>query len=145
FDSPLRVQTFRNGPSGALLDGFAQELSRSGYAKITARRYIRTARRFICWADKEGISASSFNEQLVAHFVQRLSSGYGRKQRFDLLRGARLFVGHLCGTGVNIGRAREPAPPNPVLLARFRQWMREQRGTGDVTLNNYSIPLRELL
>src|SRR5262249_50104824 len=40
--------------------------------------------------------------------------------------------------------AEAPAQ-DPVLLAAFRTWMREQRGTGDLTLNCYSIPLRDLL
>ncbi|OGA45175.1 MAG: hypothetical protein A3F74_11685 [Betaproteobacteria bacterium RIFCSPLOWO2_12_FULL_62_58] len=56
FDSPLRVQALRNGPSGALLEGFAQERGEAGYAEITARRHIRAAEHFIYWANKEGIS-----------------------------------------------------------------------------------------
>ena len=149
FDSPDHVQELRNGPSGVLLDSLSQELSHSGYAKATARRYIRAAVRFIDWADDEAIPTAKFDEQAIAHFDEHLTqsqgSRYCRKGRFDLLRGVRLFVGHVCGTGVNIGRAREPAPQDPVLLAQFHAWMREQRGTGDVTLANYSKPLRDLL
>ena len=33
FDSPLRVQALRNGPSGSLLEGFAQELWEVGYSR----------------------------------------------------------------------------------------------------------------
>jgi integrase/recombinase XerD len=146
FDSPLRVQALRNGTGGALLEGFAQELSRWGYAERTARRRIRAAEHFIYWADKEGIPAGSFNEEVVARFDEHLSrcqcAGYGRRER-GLLHDTRSFVGHVCGAGVDIGRAREPA--QPVLLAQFHEWMHEQRGTGDATLYNYSIPLRDLL
>ncbi len=149
FDSPLHVQGLRNGPSGFLLEGFSQELRHLGYAKVTARRYIRVAARFIHWAEDEAIPTTNFDEQAIAHFDEHLTqsqgSRYCRKERFDLLRGVRLFVGHVCGTGVSIGRIREPAPHDPVLLARFHEWMREQRGTGDVTLANYSTPLRDLL
>ena len=43
FDDPLRVKTLRSGPSGPLLEGFAKNLYQTGYAEITARRYIRAA------------------------------------------------------------------------------------------------------
>lgn len=147
FDTPRQIQALRNGASGALLEGLAQELSRLGYCKLIARRRIRTAEHFIDWADKEGIPPGSFNEQVVARFNKHLkhcqcAAGYSRKDR-RLLHYARSFVGYVCGAGVNVGRAREAAPP--VLLAQFHDWMREQRGTSDPTLNNYSIPLRDLL
>ena len=146
FDSPLRVQALRNGPNAALLEGFAQELSRWGYAGATARRHIRAAGHFIYWADKEGISVATFNEQVVSRFDDHLRrcqcAGYAGNHP-DLLHDARSFVDYLCGVGVNIGRAREAAPP--ILLAAFYKWMREQRGTADLTLHHYSIPLRDLL
>ncbi len=148
FDSSLRVKALRNGPIAALLDGFARELSRSGYSKTIARWRIRAAEHFLYWADKDGIAQSSFNQELVARFAEHLRRcrcpGYSRK-RLNFLRGVRSFVGHVCGAGVDIGRAREPAPQDPILLARFRAWMREQRGTTDRTLSDYSIHLRELL
>ncbi len=148
FNSPIRIQALRKSPNGALLQGFAQELSRWGYAEATARKHIRAAEHLIYWADKEGIPASSFSDQLVPRFGEHLSQcrcpGHGRKKR-RLLRGARSFVSYVYGAGVNIGRAREPAAQNPILLTQFYEWMREQRGTGEVTLNNYSFPLRDLL
>ncbi len=68
FDSPLRVQTLRNGPSGPLLEGFAQMLAGAGYAEITARRHIRAAEHFIYWADEEGIPPASVSGQIVPRF-----------------------------------------------------------------------------
>jgi integrase/recombinase XerD len=148
FDSPLRVQAIHDSPSGALLEGFAQELSQWGYAERTARRYIRAAEHFIYWANKEGIPAASFSSQFVPRFDEHLRRcrcpGYGCKER-RLLRGARSFVSYICGAGVNIGRAREPATQDPILLAQFYEWMREHRGSGEFTLYSYSIPLRDLL
>jgi site-specific recombinase XerC len=48
----------------------------------------------------------------------------------------------------DLGVTAAAAPKNPEdsdLLLAFRQWMRQQRGTGDATLSNYSFHLRELL
>lgn len=149
FDSPLRVQALRNGPSGALLEGFAHGLGEAGYAEITARRHIRAAEHFIYWAHKEGIPFGSLNEHVLLRFNDHLSQcqcpGYGHSKRLDLPCGARSFVGYVCGAGVGVARAAEPAAEDPVLLAAFYAWMRQQRGTRDRTLYEYSIPLRDLL
>jgi integrase/recombinase XerD len=146
FHSPLRVQALRDGPSGSLLEGFAQELWAAGYAGNTARRRIRAAEHFIYWADQEGIPGSSLNKQLLPRFDDHLSRcqcpGYDHTR--DLLRGVRSFVGYLCGAGVNLTHAADPAE-DPVLLTAFYAWMRQQRGTSGPTLCNYSIPLRDLL
>jgi hypothetical protein len=81
FGSPLRVQASRDSPSGALLEGFAQELSQWGYAERTARRYIRAAEHFIYWANTEGIPAAGFSSQFVPRFDEHLRRcrcpGYG--------------------------------------------------------------------
>ena len=148
FESPFRVQAIRNGPSGFLVESFAQDLWDAGYAKITARRHIRSAEHFIYWTDEEGIASGSWNEQVLPRFEDHLSrckcSGYGRQRR-DLLGGVRLFVRYICGGGINVARPSQPAVQTPVLLAGFNAWMRQQRGTSDPTLYNYSIPLRDLL
>ena len=148
FESPFRVQAIRNGPSGFLVESFAQDLWDAGYAKITARRHIRSAEHFVYWADEEDIAGSSWNEQVLPRFEDHLSrckcSGYGHQRR-DLLGGARLFVRHIGGGGIDVARSTQPAAQTPVLLAGFNAWMRQQRGTSDPTLYNYSIPLRDLL
>ena len=149
FKSPARIQSLHNGQSGSLVEGFAQDLWEAGYAKITARRHIRAAEHFIYWATKEAIPRSSWNLQLLPRFDDHLSrckcSGYGHYQRSELLHGAHLFVGYACGTGIDVDRRSRLAPPDPILLAEFYTWMRQQRGTADPTLYNYSIPLRDLL
>ncbi|MGC1955810.1 MAG: site-specific integrase [Gammaproteobacteria bacterium] len=151
FDSPLRVQTLRNGPSGPLLEGFAQKLAGAGYAEITARRHIRAAEHLIYWADKEGIPPASVNGQIVPHFNDHLNRcrcpgfGHATRTRHVLLCGVRLFVRHLCGAGVDVSRAVEPATQDPALFVAFREWMREQRGTSDPVIDNYRIPILDFL
>ena len=49
FESPFRIQELRDGPDGRLLEGFAQELCKAGYAEITARRHIRAAEHLVHW------------------------------------------------------------------------------------------------
>ncbi|MDO8941929.1 MAG: site-specific integrase [Desulfobacterales bacterium] len=89
------------------------------------------------------------DEQILQRFDHHLSRcrcpGFGHTHRADLLHGARLFSGFLRGDGLDVARLPEPAAEDSVLLAAFCQWMRQHRGTGDLTLYNYSVSLRDLL
>src|SRR3989304_1304829 len=149
FKSRALIQALQNGRSGPLIEGFAQAMLDVGYAKITARRHIRAAEHFIYWANKVAKPGSSWNVQLLPCFNDHLRRckcpGYGHPRRSDLLRGARLFVGYACGNGIDVERRPGPELQDPILLAEFYAWMRQQRGTADSTLYNYSIPLRDLL
>ncbi len=149
FDSPLQVQALPNGPSAALIEGFAHELREAGYAESTSRKYVRAAGHFVYWTNKEGIPVGSFNERVLSRFNDHLSQcqcpGYGHCQRLDLSCGVRSFVGYVCSAGVGVARAAEPGAQDPVLLAAFYKWMREHRGTADLTLYHYSNSIRDLL
>jgi integrase/recombinase XerD len=151
FDSPFRIQTLRAGPGGPLLEDFAQELAGVGYAEITARRHIRAAEHFIHWADEEGIPLGSVNRQIVLRFKDHLSEcqcpgfGHATQTRGVLSGGVRLFVRYLCGAGIDVSRAIEPVTQDPALFVAFRAWMRDQRGTSDVVIDNYRIPILDFL
>ena len=151
FDSPFRIQTLRAGPNGPLLEDFAQKLGAAGYAEITARRHIRAAEHFVHWADVEGIPLGSVNRQIVPRFNDHLNKcqcpgfGHATQTRHVLLCGVRLFVRYLCGAGVDVSRAIEPVTQDPALFVAFRAWMREQRGTSDVVIDNYRIPILDFL
>lgn len=149
FDSPLRIRALRDGPSGPQIQGFAQELFRAGYARITARRHLRAAEHFVYWSSKEGVGDRPVDERVIQRFDRHMSRcrcpGYGHTHHADLLRGARLFSGFLRGEGLSVARPAKPQAHDAVLLAAFCQWMRQQRGTADATLYNYKRSLRDLL
>lgn len=63
----------------------------------------------------------------------------------DLQNGARLFLAHLRDAGFVTASVARQTTEEPVLLTAFRQWMRQQRGTCDATLYNYSLSIRDLL
>ncbi len=150
FDGASRVQRLREGPGGPFLERFAEELFHTGYAEITARRHIRAAEHFIHWSGSEGTPISSLTENLVEKFGDHLNGcqcpGYGHTHRLELLNGVRLFLKHLreigCATTTSVDQS---ADQDPVLLTAFCEWMRQQRGTCDPTLYNYSLSIRDLL
>jgi len=148
FDSVARIQTLRAGPAGALMEGFAQALSRAGYAEITARRHLRAAEHFVAWADRGGTPIHSLTGQALKRFGRHLPRcrclRYGHANR-SLLHGVRLFVRHLEEAGIIRVAAVATSVPDPALLVAFCQWMRQQRGTCESTLSDYGIHIRELL
>jgi len=149
FESHLRIQALRDSPAGPLLEGFSQALLEAGYARRIARIHLRAAEHFIYWTDRYGMPVCKLNEQSFAQFERHLSRcgcpHYGHADRRRVVRGARLFVTYLRGTSIISTRFVEPPFHDPALLTAFCQWMRQQRGTRDVTLYTYRIYIRELL
>jgi len=149
FDRASRIQSLRDGPGGPLLEGFAKELCHEGYAEITARRHIRAAEHLLYWTEREGIPISSLTEKFLERFDRHLDQcqcpSYGHTHRLQLLNGACLFLKHLRGAGILTAPVIESTAQDPVLLTEFCQWMNQQRGTGEFTLYNYSLSIRDLL
>lgn len=58
---------------------------------------------------------------------------------------ARLFLTYLRDVGVVTASVSGQTTQEPVLLTRFHQWMRQQRGTCDATLYHYNLSIRDLL
>src|SRR3954447_20435215 len=149
IESPQRIQQLRGGPDGQVVEGFAQELCRAGYAEITARRHIRAAEHVIYWMGRKGRAVATLDERAVDDFAHHLNRcrcpHFGRTHRRDLRRGTRLFLRYLRFADIVTPRTEEKPPTDAALLLSFRDWMRQQRGTCDATLNGYSIPIRELL
>jgi integrase/recombinase XerD len=148
FEAPPRIRAIRSGPCGALLEGFANHLFRNGYARISARRHIRSAEHMIHWARCRRLVVQDLDRSALERFGSHLSrcrcGRYSLTDHVDILTGARLFLEHLHGmNGQPI--MNKPAAPEPVLWKGFCAWMRAQRSTSDQTLYNYGIPIRELI
>jgi len=149
FTSAERIEEFRARRAGPFFEGFARKLYEAGYAEITARRHLRAAEHLIYWADRQGTAVRSLTapslEAFGRHFGRCRCARYGRSHRVDVLNGARLFFKHLQDVGDIAVSDIRPIVEDPPLLAEFRGWMRQQRGTRDITLMNYSNHIRGLL
>jgi site-specific recombinase XerD len=149
FNCPSQIQSLRDGPDGPLLEKFARELCQGGYTEITARRHIRAAEHFLCWRELEGIPILSLSQKFLERFERHLDQcqcpRYGSRNRPILLKGARLFLKYLRSAEIITAPEIESTDQDPVLLTEFCLWMRQQRGTGDRSLYNYSLFIRQLL
>jgi len=147
FKSRGRIQARRESPPGSLLERFARALAEAGYAPSTARQHLRAAEHFIEWTDRRGMPVR--NEQSLVRFDRHLSrchcSSYAPVQKRRVVHGAHLFLAFLPDARILTQPSGEPRVHDPALVLAFCQWMRRQRGTGDATLHNYSMYIRELL
>jgi integrase/recombinase XerD len=149
FETPERIRAIRSSPSGELIEGFADYLFQSGYAKITARRHIRSAEHIALWAGRKGLAVCELEETDLERFGNHLTrcrcGRFSRVHPLDIIAGARLFVRHSQGVDEPAIKVADPTEVEPPLLKAFGEWMRVQRGTSDQTLYNYSIPIRALI
>jgi integrase/recombinase XerD len=149
FESSFRIHELSDSPDGRLLEGFAQDMRRAGYAAITARRHIRAAEHLIYWIGRTRRPIVSLDERYVDNFVHHLDRchcpRYGRTHKRELQNSVRLFLDYLRRADVLIAPVSQESIEDPALLISFRRWMRQLRGTCDVTLDNYNLPLRDLL
>lgn len=143
-----RIRALRDGPAGALFEGFAQALLQTGYPASTARKHLGAAEHFLHWTNQRGLSVAELSEPSLIHFdhhLGRCRCRYRHADRMNVLYGARLFLNALRDAGVIAIPAMKDAVQDPALLSAFCRWMREQRGTCEATLTNYGRHLRELL
>jgi hypothetical protein len=149
FESRARIHALRDCRDCALFEGFAQALSETGYATITARRHLRAAEHFIYWTRRNSLPAQNLNSQLLAPFELHLNRcrcrHFGHANEEDAIRGVRVFLGYLQGVRVITRYPVKSPAHDPVLLAEFLQWIHRQRGTCDATLYNCSNHIRDLL
>ena len=149
FKSRARIQMLRDGPAGPLLESFARALSEADYAQSTARQHLWAAKHFVDWTHRHGMPVRKWNEQSLAGFDRHLSRcrclHYSHSERLRVVHGARLFLTDMRDAGIIALPAAKPPVHDAVLLSAFCQWMRQQRGTCEVTLYTYKIYIRELL
>jgi site-specific recombinase XerD len=149
FHAAARMREIRSSPAGKFIEGFAEALCVRGYAPITARRYIRSAEHIVRWAGKRGLVAADLDDEALRHFGGHLSrchcGHFASASRREVMGGVRLFIRHLQGIDEPAIKERAATAVDSPLLQEFSQWMRAQRGTNDLTLYNYGIPIRALL
>ena len=142
FDSSRVRMT---GPLTPFVAGFAAELQRQGYTKVSATHQLRLMAHLSRWLGAEGLDPQGLSPAAAQHFLDtRRAAGY---------------TGHLTGKALapllaylqSLGVA--PPPPLPLLpagpveelLHRYRGYLTSERGLGDRTAANYLDAVRPFL
>lgn len=147
FSASKMLEHLRSGPSGPHLDGFAAVLERQGYDADTALRYLRAAAHLGHVVAGQGgmpndIDLAVFSEHLRACRCPRAKGG---RRNHHTIYGAKLFRRYLVEIGVCRLADVTAAPAEPVLVARFKAWLRKHRGASDPTVKLYARDAAGLL
>lgn len=127
FESPYTLNRLRSGIFGGYIDGFAQALHDTGYAKLTARRYLRAGAHFGHFVELNNIPINSINRNLLQDFQCHVlnctcpQSNGGTTP--DIRQGAIHFVGYLQSIGFDNIVFDEKNNSEPEIIKSFRHWL----------------------
>ncbi len=115
------------GPLARYAEGFRAELSRRGYTPLTAAGHMRLVAHLSRWLATEGLDASALTSSTVeGYFAERRAAGYVNERTVNALGP---LLEHLRGLGAVPTAAVEiPASATEQLLARYREYLRVERG-----------------
>lgn len=148
FSDGKTIEKLKSGPAGPHLDAFSIWLENDGYKRRTIRRHIHGVGVFSVWAQNNKIFVNDFNTKSLDSFSSYLSS-YGclrckNRKYSSIFIGARHFIRFLNISGITKDTIPVPSQKPPLLNAFF-QWMLNQRGVKESTLNNYCPVIENLL
>jgi hypothetical protein len=113
------------------------------------RRHVREVVHFADWAEAEGLALRDLNRgalnRLCSQLAERNSLRYPCGKQRHICHSAFLLIDFLEEIGAVEARPPYTSTQDPTLLLEFREWMRTQRGTLDITLNGYRQPILDLL
>jgi hypothetical protein len=140
-------------PGGCVLpylEGFAAELSSTGYAVLSAVEYVRSAAHLGRWMDSRDIGVDQLSEATIAGFAQhhcQCPNATRHRQRPSRRYAARVrkFAEYLGRLGVIPPLAGQPPKAVPPPLLGFRTWMIRHRGVTERTVKRYEGLIERLL
>ena len=145
FYSPgIPLDHLRQGPLGLHIDGFASQLFDQGYTTDMGRQKIRLVADLSAWFGRRRLSIKDLNEAHIGEYLER------RKKQFLLHRGDRRtlvqLLHHLRQEAI-IPNSHEVFCNTPMnRIARdYAQFLSQQRGLSQVTIDNYLPITRRFL
>lgn len=128
------------GPLEPYVSGFVVELVERGYTQVSAAQQLRLMAHVSRWLAWEGLVADDLSSARVAEFfAARRGAGF---VNYVTPRALAALLEYLREVGV-VPPAEEPARSEvEELLARYRAWLRSERGLASVTARNYSDMVR---
>ena len=132
-----------SGPLAEFAVGFAERLAGLGYSPSGAEGQLRLMKHLSVWLAAEVLSADGLTVEVVARFVA------GRRARRTSFRSERALVpllAFLREIGVApVAPVVAPTDPVDVLLGRFADYLRTQRGLAPATVISYVSQVRPFL
>jgi site-specific recombinase XerD len=123
------------GPLGPYARGFAAELTRLGFTRLSARKQMGLAAHLSRWLCDAGLGVADLATPAVGVFLAARRAAYR-----DLLTAKALvpLLGYLRGLGVvPQPESRAPQGLAAVVLERYRCWLLAERGLGVKVTRGY--------
>lgn len=143
FRSPRTLSRLRSGPVGPYIEGFAEDLKAAGYSRITVRAHLGASSHLCHWASAKNLTIADMDDSVGTRFMRHLPHCRCRPCQGKYITSARaserLFRRYLC----RIGAITPPIPnypetPEIALINEFRNWMKQNRGVTERTLDTYN-------
>jgi site-specific recombinase XerD len=137
FKHPRAIERFRQGPLGAHLDGFAEQLFAHGYSRQYGRSQLWLLREVGRWLKRQGLGAADLNDKRLAEFARER----GRRRR-PLRGGNRATLVRFLSYLREMGAAPTPTPRLPQdaksrLERAFIGYLTQERGLCQASIDNY--------
>lgn len=149
FKSLSTISRYRAGSAGPYLDQFVAWLTDHGYRRVSIRRHVREVAQFAAWFDASGSDAAlpdhTILAKLRAHLAEQGRERYACGLYRHIYQSARVYVRFLEEIGLACPVEKNGTVDAFPLFAEFCDWMRAHRGTRDITLNTYHLPITTLL
>jgi integrase/recombinase XerD len=129
--SPSRVRV--SGPLAEHAVGFAEELTRRGYAPESVARHVQLLAHLSRWLDGQGLDGSDLSEERLAEFLAaRRAEGYTVVPSLRWIS----TLAFLPALEVAPGVAAAPTPLE-VMLDDYNRYLSEERGLAEWTIRGY--------
>ncbi|MFA7061889.1 MAG: hypothetical protein WC156_13865 [Pedobacter sp.] len=149
FKSPSSIAQYRAGLAGPFLDQFVSWLADRGYQRVSIRRHVREVAHYATWAASEGLCEISLDSASLAKLRNHLTDqGRFREpsgNQNHIYQSACVFVRFLEAINVVHPSTEHSKAHVPTLYLEFCDWMKAHRGTLDITLASYRLPVVNLL
>jgi integrase len=144
FKYPGVLRRMRRGPLAGDIDGLAEELTRKGYTRATARRYLSLVATFSRYAERAGHRRpETLDETVVERFLARLWQSIPTR---SLARSAlRHAVRRTSQHGPPAATFATASDPDDRLLAAFEAYLRDVRGLQPRSAEGIVLTARRLL
>lgn len=138
---PFRVRV--QGPLAPFAAGFASDLIRQGYTRLSARNQMWLLAHLSRWLASERIDVEDLDAAGIDRFVRtRRAAGYWQLHSIKALRP---ILAYLRSLGVVLPSPGAPDDPEDVLLERYRRYLTVERGLGNATALSYARMARPFL
>lgn len=139
---PSRVRV--SGPLEVFAAGFAAELARLGYRRVSVVFQLQLMAHASRWLQGEGLGAGELSSEVVERFLAvRRAAGY---TNYVTARAMAPLLGYLRCLGVAPAASpREPVGAVEVLLADYREYLAVERALTVDTIEAYVVAVRPFL